>query len=80
MFLSKLYIKKEFRHKGYGALAFDKIKSLGYPRIRLTVNKNNKNTINAYLKYGFKTVDEDVTDIGSGFVMDDYIMEYQKGA
>ena len=80
LFLSKLYIKKEFRHKGYGALAFEKIKSLGYRRIRLTVNKNNKNTINAYLKYGFKTVDEDVTDIGSGFVMDDYIMEYQKGA
>ncbi len=80
LFLSKLYIKKEFRHKGYGGKAFDKIKNLGYSRIRLTVNKNNTNSINAYFKYGFKTVNEDVTDIGSGFVMDDYIMEYQKGA
>lgn len=76
LFLSKLYIKKEFRHKGYGKLAFDEIKKLGYDTIRLTVNKYNKNTIDAYLKYGFKVIDEDVTDIGNGFVMDDYIMEY----
>lgn len=78
LFLSKLYIKKDFRHKGYGKLAFDEIRKLGFNRIKLTVNKNNKNTIDAYLKYGFKIIDEDVTDIGNGFVMDDYIMEYNK--
>ncbi len=78
LFLSKLYIKKEFRHKGYGKLAFEEIKNLGFDRIILTVNKNNKNTIKVYLKYGFETIDEDVTDIGNGFVMDDYIMEYKK--
>ena len=44
--------------------------------IQLTVNKNNTNTIKAYEKWGFKTIDSAVTDIGSGFVMDDYIMEY----
>ncbi len=76
LFLSKLYIKKEFRHKGLGTKAFDKIKELanGKP-IRLTVNKYNTNSINAYKKWGFKTIDAVVTDIGSGFVMDDYIME-----
>lgn len=78
LFLSKLYIKKEFRHKGYGKLAFEKIKSLGFNRIQLTVNKQNKNTINAYLKYGFEIINEDVTDIGNGFVMDDFIMEYKQ--
>lgn len=80
LFLSKLYISKEFRHRGIGALAFEKIKQIakdgGFNSIRLTVNKYNKNTIAAYNKYGFKTIDSVVTDIGSGFVMDDYIMEF----
>lgn len=76
LFLSKLYIKKEFRHHGLGRFAFEKIKDLGFNKIRLTVNKYNKNTIDAYLKYGFKTIDSVVSDIGCGFVMDDYIMEY----
>ena len=85
LFLSKLYIKKEFRHKGYGKKAFEEIKKLGFNRIQLTVNKYNKNTIDAYLKYGFKIINKAVTDIGNGFVMadigcgyvmDDYIMEF----
>lgn len=78
LFLSKLYIEKEFRHKGYGKQAFEEIKKLGFNKIRLTVNKQNKNTIDAYLKYGFKIIDKAVTDIGSGFAMDDFIMEYKK--
>lgn len=80
LFLSKLYLKKEYRHLGYGSKAFAQIssiaKDLNYKTIRLTVNKNNTNTITAYLKYGFKIVDAVVTNIGSGFVMDDYIMDY----
>ena len=80
LFLSKLYLKKEYRHLGYGSKAFKKIcefsKELNYKTIRLTVNKNNTNTINAYLKYGFEIVDAVITDIGAGFVMDDYIMDY----
>lgn len=80
MFLSKLYIKKEFRHKGLGTKAFDFIKNCAkennYTNIILTVNKYNTNTINAYKKWQFKEIDSVVTDIGNGFVMDDYIMEY----
>ncbi len=80
LFLSKLYIKKDFRHKGYGKIAFDKIKLIAKEQnktsIQLTVNKHNTNTIKAYDKWGFKTIDAVVTDIGKGFVMDDYIMEY----
>ena len=80
LFLSKLYIKSNFRHKGIGTFAFNFIKQFAlnnsYNTIKLTVNKYNKNTISAYKKWGFKTVDSVVTDIGSGFVMDDYIMEY----
>lgn len=80
LFLSKLYIKKEFRHQGIGTIAFDFIKKFagenGYQKIRLTVNKHNLNTIKAYEKWGFVTIDSVVSDIGRGFVMDDYIMEY----
>ncbi len=81
LFLSKLYITKEFRHKGYGKQIFEKIielaKEYSKSSIRLTVNKYNSNTIKAYIKWGFKTIDSVISDIGSGFVMDDYIMEYQ---
>lgn len=76
LFLSKLYIKKDFRHKGIGTQAFEEIKRLANgKKVQLTVNKQNINSINAYKKWGFKTIDAVVTDIGSGFVMDDYIME-----
>lgn len=78
LFLSKLYIKKDFRHKGIGKAVFEKIKDFGFDKIQLTVNKYNQNTIDAYLKYGFKIIDSVVSDIGNGFVMDDYIMEYCK--
>ncbi len=80
LFLSKLYIKKDFRHLGIGTKVFEKIKEIAvqnnYKSIQLTVNKYNQNTINAYNKWGFKTIDSVVSDIGGGFVMDDYIMEF----
>ena len=67
-------------HRDIGRFAFDKIKGLDKIfvdwSIRLTVNKNNKKTINAYLKDRFAIIYKAVTDIGSGFVMDDYIMSY----
>lgn len=80
LFLSKLYIKEDFRHSGFGTQAFEFIKDFAlsnhYKKIVLTVNKNNINTIEAYLKWGFETVDSVETQIGEGFIMDDYIMEY----
>lgn len=47
----------------------------GFNRIRLTVNKYNMTSVYVYNNLGFKKIDEAVTDIGNGFVMDDYIME-----
>ena len=80
LFLSKLYIKKDFRHLGLGTKAFENIKEIAvdasYKKIILTVNKYNTNTIKAYEKWGLKTINSVVSDIGSGFVMDDFIMEY----
>lgn len=80
LFLSKLYIKKDFRGQGNGRQAFERIKEIalcgGFKEIQLTVNKYNTNTIEAYKKWGLEIIDAVVTEIGSGFVMDDYIMRY----
>jgi len=48
---------------------------MGLSRIQLTVNKGNSGSISVYEHWGFVTVDSVVTDIGCGFVMDDYVME-----
>jgi RimJ/RimL family protein N-acetyltransferase len=79
LFLSKLYITAENRRKGYGRCALEFIETLardsGFSKITLSVNKNNTDSINAYKKLGFVITDSLVTDIGNGFVMDDYKME-----
>ena len=46
-------------------------------KIWLTCNRYNVNTLEVYRHWGFETVREEATDIGNGFVMDDYIMEYR---
>ena len=79
LFLSKLYVKQAFRGKGFASKALSQVKEVakecGLSRIRLTVNKGNANSIAVYENWGFRTVDSVVTDIGEGFVMDDYVME-----
>jgi ribosomal protein S18 acetylase RimI-like enzyme len=45
--------------------------------IWLTCNRNNTESLAVYEHLGFKKVREEVADIGNGFVMDDYIMEYE---
>jgi len=79
MFLSKLYILKDYRKKGYASLAFEFLrntcKESGLKSIYLTVNKYNTDTIQVYEAKGFKIIKNQVSDIGNGFVMDDYVME-----
>ena len=79
LLLSKLYLKKEFRGRGYfnKMLSFaEKIaKEKGLNSLYLAVNKHNDNAIAVYLKKGFTIKKEQTADIGNGFVMDDYIME-----
>jgi ribosomal protein S18 acetylase RimI-like enzyme len=78
--LSKIYIEKDFRGE---SIASDSLKRViryaernGKDYISLAVNKNNKRAIRAYEKNGFTITASVVTDIGCGFVMDDYIMKY----
>lgn len=80
LFLSKLYIHKSYRGKGYGTDVFVFLKEYcinkNLKKIWLTVNRYNESTIHAYLKRGFIKTDTRVQDIGNGYVMDDYIMEW----
>ena len=48
---------------------------MGDQRIILAVNKG-KSILSFYLSQGFKVYEEGVFDIGNGFVMDDYLMEW----
>lgn len=79
MFLSKVYVLKEFRRRGIAAAFLNQVAAdaQGLDSIYLTVNKQNTGSIEAYRRLGFVTIDKVVTDIGGGFVMDDYIMEKQ---
>lgn len=80
MFLSKLYLKKYSRGKGVARTMLEKVFSeavgIGKSSVYLTVNKHNMQAISVYKKIGFNIVDSTISDIGEGFVMDDYIMEY----
>lgn len=80
LFLSKLYIKKEARGRHLATKAFAFLQELCRERklraIWLTCNKHNDNSLAIYDHLGFKVIDTQAADIGSGFVMDDYIMEY----
>ena len=49
-----------------------KIKQL--KQIKLTVNKNNVDSLKFYEKVGFVKAEKILIDIGNGFVMDDYLM------
>ena len=76
IFLSKLYIHKDYRGKKIARNFLDRVIT-DYPdskKIWLTVNKHNADTIAAYKKMGFVITDEKVADIGNGYFMDDFIM------
>lgn len=80
LFLSKLYIKKDCRGKHLATHALNYLinicKERGLKKIWLTCNKHNDDTLAVYDHLRFKVTDEQVADIGNGFVMDDYILTY----
>lgn len=79
LFLSKIYIDQEYRGRGHASETFafleDMCRNKNYNKIWLTVNRYNENSIRAYEKKGFLKVRTQVTDIGEGYIMDDYVME-----
>ena len=79
MYISKLYVRKDFRRCG---LARDSIRFITeqasaehLPCLFLNVNKFNRESIAAYEHLGFHTAYAEKNPIGCGFYMDDYVME-----
>lgn len=77
--LHRIYLIPESKGKGFGkgALQFlnERVFESGNNRIILNVNKYNA-ARNFYESQGYRVYDEGVFDIGNGFVMDDYLMEF----
>lgn len=80
LFLSKFYVHKDSRKKGYSSAMMKKIidecKDRGLSSVYLRVNRENSDSIEVYKHFGFIIDCEDKADIGNGYFMDDYIMEY----
>lgn len=77
--LHRIYLVEDFRGKGLGknALQFLKEKALENSDTRIILNVNKDNPAKKmYESQGFKVYEEAVFDIGNGFVMDDYLMEF----
>ncbi len=79
VFLNKLYLQPAVHGLGLGAVALDwtaqRARELGARRLQLRVNKRNAVAIRAYRRAGFAFLEDVCTDIGSGFAMDDFLME-----
>ena len=78
VFISKFYIHKDFRKRVLGRQVIDFIEkeaqALGCSKMSLSVNKDNSDSIQFYISYGFQTIKAQKVAIGEGFYMDDYVM------
>lgn len=76
IYLSKLYLKKIARGKGYSRIMLGLIageaEKLGLSAVELNVNKGNESKY-IYEKLGFQRIRAEKNDIGGGFFMDDYV-------
>jgi len=78
--LHKLYVLPSAHGKGIGKIlineVFNQVKDAGASALELNVNKHNK-AKDFYLKGGFTVKESVKLDIGGGYFMDDYVMEYK---
>lgn len=75
--LHKIYLDGSYQGKGVGKFLLqqvaDQVKDRGAHTLELDVNRFNKAKY-FYEKQGFSVFKEKQTDIGSGYIMDDYVM------
>lgn len=76
--LHKLYLAPAWHGRGWGARLLrhceDEARQAGGRRMILAVNKRNARALRVYQRNGFAIVDAVTSDIGGGFVMDDFIL------
>ncbi len=79
LILSKLYILESFRGLKIGKAALEYVNEFaannGIEKIELIVNQQNQNTIDIYLKKGFKIIESVVNSLPNGYSVEDYKME-----
>ena len=77
--LHKLYLLPSSQGKGVGESLLLEVakraREAGQKSLVLNVNKDNKKAIDFYRVLGFVTIRQEVNNIGSGYVMDDDVME-----
>ena len=78
MKLHKLYVHPAHQRRGLGSKLLKAVEQdtigRGFETLILAVNKANEQAINAYRRNGFNFREPVTTNIGNGFVMDDYVM------
>jgi len=78
MKLHKLYLLPENHGTGIGARALAEVERIARENaastLVLNVNRHNAKAIRAYQRAGWRVTEEVVADIGSGYVMDDFVM------
>ena len=76
--LHKIYLHPDWQGRGLGSRLLQhcerEVRAAGAHRLILSVNKRNAKAIAAYQRNGFVIAESVVTDIGGGFLMDDFVM------
>ena len=76
--IHKLYVVPEGHRGGTGRALAEAVaaaaRAAGQQALRLDVNRDNP-AVGFYERLGFAKVDEVVTEIGEGYVMDDFVFE-----
>lgn len=77
--LEEIYVTRTVRGQGFGRLLLERAESLaleqGCRLLFLYVHRANTGAVAMYRHNGYVIVKSEAFDIGSGFVMDDYLME-----
>lgn len=74
--IHKLYVDQDRARSGLGsALLAHAIAELQPRELTLNVNRRNIKAVNFYFKHGFAIDRTADTDIGSGFLMEDFVMK-----
>lgn len=76
--LNKIYVLPQQQGKNIGKqilnFVISQIKKTGATALQLNVNRHNK-ALHFYEKQGFKIIREEDIDIGSGYFMNDFVMQ-----
>jgi ribosomal protein S18 acetylase RimI-like enzyme len=76
--IHKLYVLPSFQGKGIGKIFLDYLAMLasqaGHDTIMLRVFVKNQNAIRFYQHLGFQSIGEEVSELGNGYTVKDYVM------